>query len=154
MSDPGAPLNQFRRLSQHGDGREICRNKKKKMKLRNLVRVGRELWGEPFVSRGDKKHWGVAQTFPPFLGFTPGSSLSWTRTERWPVVWGRSCKNITVSLGRGDRVTRRRGLFQRACPKCLMNLQVNCGAGSGAATRCQHLPIAHCHTVSPCFVHA
>lgn len=51
MSDPGAPLNQFRRLSQHGDGGEIW----KKKKVEDLVGVGSELWDEPFVIGGDKK---------------------------------------------------------------------------------------------------
>lgn len=45
------------------------------------------------------------------------------------------------------------GLSKRPCPKCLMNLQVNCGTGSLAATHRQHLVICQRHT-SPFSLHA
>lgn len=45
------------------------------------------------------------------------------------------------------------GLSKRSCPKCLMNLQVNCGTGSLAATHRQHLAICQRHA-SPFSPHA
>lgn len=89
MSDPGAALNQFGRLSQHGDGGEIWKKKKEK-KVEDLVGVGSEWWDEPFVIGGDKKRRGVTQSFPPFLGSTPRSSLS-------PLDWNGA---LAHSLGR------------------------------------------------------
>lgn len=98
---------------------------------------------------------------PPSLSFSGVSSpflsplfvcLPWPLTGSSPIVWGDSCKNITVSLRPGDQITARRGLSKGACPKCLMNLQVNCEAGSLPATHCQHLTICQRHT-SPFSLH-